>query len=48
MCISQEAAEGKTAHNNGWTGVNEWYKTHGNHVFDEFDTIPLIPFQPLL
>jgi hypothetical protein len=32
-----EAAEGRMAHDNGWNGVN------GNHMFDVFDTIPLIP-----
>ena len=25
----------------------EWHQTHGNHVFDVFDTIPLILLQPL-
>ena len=39
-----EAAEGRTAHNNGWNGANG---NHGNHVSDVFDTIPLIPVQPL-
>uniref|UniRef100_A0A674F6M0 Transmembrane protein 110, like n=1 Tax=Salmo trutta TaxID=8032 RepID=A0A674F6M0_SALTR len=38
--MSEEAAEGRMAHNNGWNGVN------GNHVFS--DTVLFIPFQPLL
>ena len=25
----------------------EWNQTPGNHVFDVFDTVPLIPLQPL-
>jgi hypothetical protein len=25
----------------------EWHQTPGNHVFDVFDTIPLIPLQSL-
>ena len=25
----------------------EWHQAHGNHVFDVFDTIPLILLQPL-
>jgi hypothetical protein len=25
----------------------EWHQTHGNHVFDVLDTIPLIPLQTL-
>jgi hypothetical protein len=32
-------------HINDWNGVNG---IGSNHVFDEFDTIPFIPFQPLL
>jgi hypothetical protein len=40
-----EAAEGRTAHNNGWNGANGIKK--GNHVFDVVDTIPLIPVQLL-
>jgi hypothetical protein len=24
----------------------EWHQTHGNYVFDVFDTIPLIPLHP--
>ena len=41
-CISLspvEAAEGRTAHNNGWNGANGMAP---NHVLDVFDTIPLI------
>lgn len=34
-----EAAEGRTAHNNGWNGANGMAP---NHVLDVFDTIPLI------
>jgi hypothetical protein len=26
----------------------EWYQTPGSRVFDVFDTVPFIPFQPLL
>ena len=40
VCVSVEAAEGRTAHNNGWNSVNGMAS---NHVFDVFDTIPLIP-----
>ena len=25
----------------------EWHQTHGNHMFDVFDSIPLISLQPL-
>ena len=37
-----EAAEGRTAHN-GWNGANGMAS---NHVFNVYDTIPLIPLQP--
>ena len=39
-----EPAEGRTAHNNGWNEVNGM---QSNHVFDVFDTTPLILLQPL-
>ena len=39
-----EAADGRMAHNNRWNGANGMAS---NHVFDEFDTIPQIPLQPL-
>jgi hypothetical protein len=39
-----EAAEGRTAHNNVWNGANGMAS---HHVFDVFDTIPLILLQPL-
>ena len=42
--MTKEAAEGRTAHNNGWNRVNGMTS---NHVFDIFDTVPLIPLQPL-
>ena len=42
--IALDAAEGRTAHNNGLNGQTECQPTHGNHVFD---TIPPIPLQPL-
>jgi hypothetical protein len=42
--VQHEAAEGRIAHNNVWNGANGM----ANHVFDEFDTSPLIQFQPLL
>ena len=29
------------------TASMEWHQTHGNNVFDVFDTIPLILLQPL-
>jgi hypothetical protein len=38
-----EAGEGRTAHNNGWNGVNGMASNHGTHVLDVFDTIPLQP-----
>uniref|UniRef100_A0A674DER8 Heparan sulfate proteoglycan 2 n=1 Tax=Salmo trutta TaxID=8032 RepID=A0A674DER8_SALTR len=47
VCVSVEAAEGRTAHNNGWNGAWNGIK-HGNHVFDVFDTIPQIPLQALV
>ena len=31
----------------GRTPQMEWHQTPGNHVFDVFDTIPLIPLQSL-
>jgi hypothetical protein len=43
----QEAAEGRTAHNNGWTEGMKWHQTHGNHVLDVFDTVLPIPLQTL-
>ena len=42
-----DAAEGRMAHNNGWNNANGMASWNGNHVFDLFDTIPLIPLQPL-
>lgn len=46
--ISVEAAEGRTAHDNGWTGVNRLAcNTWKPHVWC-VDTIPLTPFQPFL
>ena len=41
---SVEAAEGRTAHNNGWDGANGMAS---NHVFDVFHNIPPNPFQSL-
>ena len=38
---SEEAGEGRTAHNNGWNGVN------GMAIY-VFDAISFILFQPLL
>ena len=43
MLTSQEASEGRMAHNNGL----EQSKWNGNHVFDVFDTIPLVLLQLL-
>jgi hypothetical protein len=40
-----EAAEGRTAHNNIWNGVNGMVSKCG---FLMVETIPLTPFQPLL
>ena len=37
---SVEAAEGRTAHSNGWNGVNVMLSTN------VIDTIPLTPIQP--
>ena len=44
--IPVEAAEGRTT---GMAGTErmEWHQTHGNHVLDVFDTIPLILLQSL-
>jgi hypothetical protein len=42
--LPQEAAERRTAHDNNWNGVNGVASTH---VFYVFDTILLIPLQPL-
>ena len=42
-----ESAEGTTAHSNVWNRANGNDTTHGNHVFDVFDTIPVIWIQPL-
>ena len=39
-----KAAEGRMAHNNGWNGVNGMVS---KHVFDVFDTVPLIALQPV-
>lgn len=44
---SEEAAEVRAVHNNRWNGVNGSHQTHGNHLFDMFDTTPPILFQPL-
>jgi hypothetical protein len=40
----EEAGEVWKAHNNGWNGIQHVE----NQVFDVFDTIPFILFQPLL
>ena len=42
--LTVEAAEGKTAHTNGWNRANGMAL---NRVFDLFDTIPPIPLRPL-
>jgi hypothetical protein len=42
-----EAAEGRTAHNNGWNGANGMASNMETSVFDVFDTVPLISLQPL-
>ena len=45
--IPQEAGEGRTA-DNVWNGVNGMVSNTWNHAFNVLDTIPLIPFLPLL
>ena len=46
--IPQEAAEGRTAHINGWNGLNGMASNTWKYVFDVFDTIPPIPLLSLI